>query len=324
MLLLKVAVSVAAIWYVWYLLYKDDDGDGRRIDVLFHLPEDGYFITAIAIALVFLNLGLEATKWRVLIKEVYPNINWSLAIRAVLAGMTTGLFTPNRIGEYAGRVLMLEPGKRLEALLMTFLDRIAQMFVTLILGTAVGLSWLYSREDEIREYMLDSSGQYTAVIVVVCLVLIGVSVLAFYPALAGKLLASLPFRNKWLRRMSTSLKQIRPALMRKVLAIAGLRYAVFTTQYVLLVYAFAGSHFIIDAYAACMLVLLIKSLIPFIGFSEIGVRESTAMHVMDWINVAKIPAFQSTLFLYLINVLLPSLIGVFFLIQARLNNKRQG
>jgi len=54
-------------------------------------------------ALVPLNLMLEAMKFRLLLpRESRPSR--FQALRRVCAGLSVGLFTPNRVGEYLGRL----------------------------------------------------------------------------------------------------------------------------------------------------------------------------------------------------------------------------
>ena len=67
---------------------------------------EGKFIWfLLAVALMPLNWFLEIAKWRQLLLQRW-NINWSIATKAVLAGVSVSLTTPNRIGEYAGRMLV--------------------------------------------------------------------------------------------------------------------------------------------------------------------------------------------------------------------------
>ena len=55
--------------------------------------------------MMFLNWLVEALKWRYMISKI-ENISIMTAYRAVLTGITVSTFTPNRIGEYGGRVFV--------------------------------------------------------------------------------------------------------------------------------------------------------------------------------------------------------------------------
>jgi len=320
----KAGISAAALAYTWYLL-KEDSGDdagpgGSRISVLFDIPASGIPAIVISFLLLGANLGIEAWKWRLLLGRLYPGLTWRSAVGAIFAGMTTGMFTPNRIGEYAGRVIFLPQGKKLEAILLTFLDRISQMFVTLIFGILVLLLASVSGCAEENAFT-NSVEMRVAAAAGLCLILVVTAIFALNPKLTGMLLGRIPISWKWLRRISDTLCETDSILMRKVLGLSSLRYAVFISQYVFLVYAFGGTAGILQVYSACMIVMLVKSLIPFIGFSEIGIRESTAIHVMAWIGIGSLAAFQSTILLYLINILLPSAVGIYFVMKGKVNMK---
>src|SRR5690349_20412162 len=52
-----------------------------------------------SILLIPLNWGLEAKKWQVSMRSVYP-VNFMQSLKAVLAGVSFSVTMPNRIGEY--------------------------------------------------------------------------------------------------------------------------------------------------------------------------------------------------------------------------------
>ena len=67
------------------------------------LPDKGWlWPLIICLVLMIMNWGLEALKWQVLVKSTQP-LNFIQAFGSVLAGLATGLITPNRIGNFIGR-----------------------------------------------------------------------------------------------------------------------------------------------------------------------------------------------------------------------------
>ena len=60
--------------------------------------------------MMFLNWFLESLKWRFLISKI-EKISINRSIRAIFSGITISTFTPNRIGEYGGRVFCLEKSR---------------------------------------------------------------------------------------------------------------------------------------------------------------------------------------------------------------------
>ena len=91
---------------------------------------------------MFLNWLLDAVKWKFLIKKEEEVSLW-LSIKAVFLGITVSIFTPNRVGEFGGRVFCLEKANRIKAVLITILGNMGQLLATTIFGT-LALSSLYA------------------------------------------------------------------------------------------------------------------------------------------------------------------------------------
>ena len=86
------------------------------------------------ILLMFVNWGLETRKWQVLLRHLHKISFWQ-AFKAILSGLAFALNTPNRIGEYGGRVLFIPEGKRVRAVSLTLAGSFSQLLVTLLLGS---------------------------------------------------------------------------------------------------------------------------------------------------------------------------------------------
>lgn len=64
--------------------------------------------------------------------------------KSVLSGLTTGFFTPNRIGDPLGRVLFLEPENRPRGIVLSLVGVLGQSFATLFCGMLAGLAFIFS------------------------------------------------------------------------------------------------------------------------------------------------------------------------------------
>ena len=91
--------------------------------------------------LMVVNWMLETTKWRIALQPI-QSIRFSRAFKAILAGTCIASFTPNRVGEYLGRMLFVDPGNKVVSVAPTILCSMSQMLVTLAAGS-VGL-FLYN------------------------------------------------------------------------------------------------------------------------------------------------------------------------------------
>ncbi|GAC1706331.1 MAG: hypothetical protein NVS9B7_15130 [Flavisolibacter sp.] len=87
----------------------------------------------VAFALIFLNWGLEAFKWRISLASVYT-IGWWQAFKAVLSGVSFSVSMPNRVGEYFGRMMYMPEGNRLKIISISLVGSFAQLLITVLFG----------------------------------------------------------------------------------------------------------------------------------------------------------------------------------------------
>jgi len=89
------------------------------------------------ITLMIANWSIETIKWKLAIQKI-QRISFFTAFKAVLSGVSFSVTTPNRVGEYLGRVLYMEEGKRIKAISLTIAGSMSQLLITLLMGM-VGL-----------------------------------------------------------------------------------------------------------------------------------------------------------------------------------------
>ena len=94
----------------------------------------------LVIIFVFVNWGMEARKWQLLMKAIQP-ISFITAFKSLLCGVTFSLNTPNRIGEYGGRILFVKEGNRIKAITLSIAGGMAQLIITMLMG-CFGLTYL--------------------------------------------------------------------------------------------------------------------------------------------------------------------------------------
>lgn len=311
---LKTLVSLFALYFVGQRLWNEPR---RSWQLLFELNTRDWVFILLAFGLIFLNFGLEAVKWQRMIAPFYPDVRFWQAFQAVLAGNTTGIFTPNRVGEYAGRVLFLPEGHRTEAVALTFIDRIGQMLITLWLGTlALGFIMLFhsAKITRLQEYLPWISLQVVwALAVVGCLL---ATYLFFFPQW---LLWFVPKLGNYaaLAQVRAAIEVLTPRLQKQVFVISGLRNFTFTSQYLLLLFAFGFPPSPLLGYALIWLVYLVKSVIPSVSLSELGIRESAALAIMTLWGIPAPLIVTATLSVYFFNIAFPALVGMIFVYRIK-------
>ena len=138
-------------------------------------------------------------------------------------------------------------------------------------------------------------------------------VLALFLASPRFLSKSIPSRwnaSVWIRKLRFALSRLPISTVAKVIALSWARYLIFATQYWLLMVAFQFEGAAWMGYSLVALVFLGKSVLPVMGIFEFGVREWVAVMVMGIFGQNGSMAASATFILYLVNILLPSLVGV--------------
>ena len=95
------------------------------------------------LCLMLLNWSIEARKFQVLLAGT-EKMSWLRAAEATLTGVAFAMNTPNRIGEYGGRILYVHEGNRLKAISLTMIGSLSQLIVTMLLGCCGILFLLYA------------------------------------------------------------------------------------------------------------------------------------------------------------------------------------
>ena len=85
------------------------------------------------VLLMFINWSIEAIKWKISVSEI-QKVSFTKALKAVLSGVSFSVSTPNRVGEYLGRVLYMDEGNRLKTISVTIAGSISQLIITLLMG----------------------------------------------------------------------------------------------------------------------------------------------------------------------------------------------
>ena len=299
----KVLVTLLTLGLLYNSIFAEPDTAAAwRTLLATSLRGAGRGPVLLALALVPLNWGLEAWKWYRLARHLEP-VTFGRSLRAVLVGLTLGFATPNRVGDYAGRILELK-SRRVSALGAVFLGRYCQLVATVLAGVAGLLYFLLTFY--LNGYPAAGLGVVVSAGVICAAVLV--------PLYRSRLL--LAALGLW-----RPLRRFRPALaimptyparaLHVVLAISVLRYAVFCGQFMLLLAAYGVAAPLGPGLAAVAGTFLLKSLVPSLNaLADVGVRELSATHLFGLLGQPALPVLSASLSLWVINIALPSAAGL--------------
>ena len=270
--------------------------------------------------LMFLNWGIEAAKWKQLISPL-ERLSFFTSFKSVLAGCSITMLTPNRIGEYGGRIMYIKEEHRIKAISLTILGSISQLTITMLMGTA-GLLVLHGALPETGKplhslpWLLNNVILYVSLIVTVILLLLYFKV-HFFLQLLGKIKLI-----KGIMKYIDVVDIFSGKQLLRILILSFLRYMVFILQYVLLLQVM-GAHIPI---ATCFWVLtvfyLTMALLPTAGFIELPVRATASAELLG-VYSANILGIQAATFgIWLINLVIPAIAGSLLIFGIKIMKER--
>ena len=265
--------------------------------------------------LMFVNWGLESVKWRLVMRGANA-ISLRTSIKAVFAGNALAFFTPNRIGEYFGRMLCLRKDQRIRSLPATMVCSYAQLMVTLAMGV-IGLTMIggtfIQRFSEARLAALIGAFQ---ILIIILLILL--TILYFRLREASAWLQNTRIFGRWLRRIRV-LEDVNATVQIYLLSLSIARYLVFVVQYYLVFRVFGVEVDWWQAFWAVSVVFLVIAVVPSLGFlSELGIRWQAGIQVVQVYSTNITGIFASSLAIWLINLVIPAVAGGLLILALKL------
>jgi len=266
-------------------------------------------LIVLALFLLIPNIYLQFFKWRYLVRLLKPDVANLEALQSLFAGFTFGFITPGRLGEF-GRAFFIKDCSWVKLLGVSAIDKLFSMSIVVFWG-AIGLIFFIGRRLDIYTFV--------PIIVFIVIALLVIYYILLHPSVIKSFLYSiniiLPFREK-IKLLMSSLDNFHKPQAFRLLFLNFCFFCVFLFQYCLLTCAFEPTHFPIT-FLALSAVMLVKSMLP-ISIGDLGIRESAAVFFLGKIGLAESTAFNASILLFLINLVIPSIIGLALVLKYRL------
>jgi uncharacterized membrane protein YbhN (UPF0104 family) len=259
----------------------------------------------LALFLMPLNWGLETLKWKRLMKPLEA-LSFFNAFKAVLAGCSITMFTPNRIGEYGGRMLYIQPKNRIASVSVTMLGGLNQLIVTCWMGL-LALPFFYSQVIFPSASPLQSWMQSLGWVVVLLASMV-LTIAVFRISWISKKLSGIRLLEKPLRHLSVA-AEYQPKQMLIVLMIACFRYLVFIFQYYLLLIAMGVDLSLSQGVPVLAVFYLLMTWAPTIGFTELPLRSVMAVWLIGLFSSNILGIQAASLIIWVFNLAIPAMLG---------------
>jgi len=298
--ILKVLISFTII----FVLYRQFDSKFADYNMAQNLPllKKNYFYLSLLFMLMFIQWFVEAQKWRFLLYKV-QYLKLGQSIKAIFSGLSVSFLTPNRTGEFLGRIIFIPKVNRIKASIITFICNYSQLLTTITIGL-VSLFYLpnYFNIDK----HLDKNYYY----IIIFFTLIISNILYFFTNKIYDFASIFSKKNKYLSQI-----EVFKIYSKKELLIAYLysmfRYIIFIIQYYIAFLIFEVHISLIDFVILKPISILLVTAIPTVSITDAGVRVSSALAIFELVDIST-NIISATILIWLVNLVIPSLIGLLF------------
>lgn len=274
--------------------------------ILFAINEANLYLIGLVMLLGILNIYLQYSKWRITCNEVLGVKNNLKIFRSLFYGFSAGIITPLRVGEYFGRGIEFKDKSLVQVTVATLVDKFFPLLMVASIGSISSILYIY---------------YYHNVSIYLALSLF-VLIFSFFYLLIMLLISNRFWNSMLFSRLNASTKlrsfldklrvfeNLNKKYFFKMILVSFLFYSCFLIQYALLVMAFSNHFDFINYLWAGNLIMFTKTIIPPISFGELGIREGASVYFLTQMGEKASVGFNSSFLLFIINLLIPALVGV--------------
>lgn len=263
----------------------------------------------LAIILMPLNWTLEISKWRLLMRHSWQ-ASWGRIAKAVLAGISISLITPNRVGEYGGRAILVPENQAATVILTSIIGGICQWLAFIICGWPALI------------YLLNQKGQLAGPWLWALAAFVPIIILALFftatPLFKFLIQLNIGSHQKWIRWLRLKIWSLRHIQKHELLGawlLALLRLFVYTIQYLLLLWFFDISLTFWLGVSGIFSIYLIQAGIPLPPGLDVITRSELAIWIWGSQLVNPVAILSATFSLYLLNLIIPALLGSWLIVK---------
>ena len=293
---IKLLIVAVAFYFIYSQLAHNDKLNWSKLIEL-SKQKLNFFNVTIILILSFLNRFFEILKWQNLVSTI-KKISVLEATKQVLASLTAGIFTPNGIGEYAGKALYYPKTETKNIVFLNLICNGIQMIITIVFGT-IGLFIL---------------GNFK-----IAGFIIALAMLFFVLLFVSK---KIKIKGYSIEKLIESINQIPKKVHRKNIFIGLLRYVIFTHQFYYLFVIFGVSVPYITMLASKSCIYFLSSSLPSFQFLDFAVKGSVAVYYLSKFGINEWLIVFVTTFMWFLNVVLPIFIGCFYVLSFKLKTAK--
>lgn len=282
-------------------------------EILSAFNSANHYLIILAFFLSFFNLYFQYLKWETVCHNYLDIHSKKKILISLFQGFAAGIFTPARIGEYFSRGLAMKEKPVFQVATATFIDKFFPLIIVSFFGGISSVLFFYYNH------------LFPLYITIPAFFLILIFLLTFlYLLIKGKILSYVPAgirQNKKFGKVFLNIEQLADlnfSFIKRMLFISAAFYFWLLLQFAVLIAAFAHGFHLLEYLWNGSLIMFAKSVIPQLSLGDLGIREGFTIYFYNKSGIAASTSFDASFFLFLINLVFPSLVGL--ILRYKKNN----
>lgn len=306
--LAKIGILLALLFVCYDFVWVQNANPAFLNNLIVTYKTSNPVFLIICLSLAPINWLLECLKWKKLIHSFNP-ISYYQSLKSILLGISIGLITPGRVGEYGGRLLFVQPQHISKALFANFIGSISQNLINIIPGSIA----IY--------FFLASYFQNAVTALSISLFFLAFAFLLLVIYFNSGNIIPIFSKNNFLKKYASQFDSFHlyKADLHKIMSLSIARYLIYVSQYILLLYYFRLDFGFEEMLSSVVIIYLLQSSIPLPPILGIVARTQIAIFVLgiysdNYTSILSVPVI-----LWMINLLIPSLFGIVILMKSNFN-----
>lgn len=289
---IKILIVIGAFYFIYDQISSNSKLDWNKFQ---NLVVEKTAISTMVFILLFsvANRYLEILKWQNLASFIQP-ISVGDASKQVLGALTAGIFTPNGLGEYAGKALFFKKEQTKQVIFLNLICNGIQMILTIVFGI-IGL-------------LLIGYWKWSLGIIAIAVGLLFTSFLS----------KNITIKGYSIQKLLQKINEIPKKIHQKNILLGIMRYIVFSHQYYVLFLVFDVDLPYLTLIGSISAVYFLASSLPSFQFLDFAIKGSVAVFFFGKLGINEWIVIFISMLMWFLNVVLPVVIGSYFVMRFKL------
>jgi uncharacterized membrane protein YbhN (UPF0104 family) len=257
------------------------------------------------------NIVLNYYRWKYVCNKFISLSDKRVIRKSLFMGYAAGIWTPMRIGEYFGRSLAIKDKKFSQVIIVTAVEKIFPFIVSILIGGGASIIFMNNYYD-VSSFLTISL--IAALFLLSFFFIILLNSRDFWRNYVLEKFKKIKFLSKFIEELKI-LSRLDHSISFNIFALSLLIYLNYTIQMAVLIGAFSLDYSIITFFLISNIIMFTKIFVGPLTMGELGVRESASVYFVGLVGISGAAGFNASLFLFIMNLVIPSLIGLLYLIK---------